>query len=161
MIESVTFRNFRVLQSATLALGRFTLIVGPNGSGKSTALQAFAAVRWPGNQQFQKLASVSVAVPAALQVKVVLSWAEPHQGVSTKSTWEAGATQGPVFRDSQDQAIPGGQLVQTLLERLERVRVFALEANAITARARSASARGADVRRRRAASASRIRPATA
>ena len=44
MIESVHFKNFKVLRDATLPLGRFTLIVGPNGSGKSTALQALHAV---------------------------------------------------------------------------------------------------------------------
>ncbi len=40
MIDSIHFRNFRVLEDATLPLGAFTLLLGPNGSGKTTALRA-------------------------------------------------------------------------------------------------------------------------
>lgn len=44
MIESVHFKNFKVLRDATLPLQRLTLIVGPNGSGKSTAIQGLLAI---------------------------------------------------------------------------------------------------------------------
>ncbi len=39
MIESIHFKNFKVLRDATLPLSRITIIVGPNGSGKSTAIE--------------------------------------------------------------------------------------------------------------------------
>ncbi len=41
MVSSVTFRNFRALRTARIALGPFNLVVGPNGSGKSTLIDAF------------------------------------------------------------------------------------------------------------------------
>ncbi len=43
MISSIQFRNFRVLESATLPLGAFNLLLGPNGSGKTTAVRALLA----------------------------------------------------------------------------------------------------------------------
>jgi predicted ATPase len=40
VIESIEFRDFRVLERASLPLGPFNLLLGPNGSGKTTALRA-------------------------------------------------------------------------------------------------------------------------
>jgi AAA15 family ATPase/GTPase len=39
MIESIEFRNFKILRDTTLPLGPCTILVGPNGSGKSTVLE--------------------------------------------------------------------------------------------------------------------------
>jgi len=48
MIESVEFKNFKVLRDTTLPLSQVTLIVGPNGSGKTTAIDGLraAAGKW-------------------------------------------------------------------------------------------------------------------
>ncbi len=43
MVSSIQFRNFRVLEQATLPLGAFNLLLGPNGSGKTTAVRALLA----------------------------------------------------------------------------------------------------------------------
>jgi predicted ATPase len=45
MIESIGFRNFRVLRDTVLPLSPVTVIVGPNGSGKSTVALALKVVR--------------------------------------------------------------------------------------------------------------------
>ena len=45
MIQSLRFKNYRVLRDAVLPLGPFTLLVGPNGSGKSTVLHALRSLR--------------------------------------------------------------------------------------------------------------------
>jgi predicted ATPase len=42
MLESVEFKNFKMLRDAKLSLGPFTLLIGPNASGKSTALDGIA-----------------------------------------------------------------------------------------------------------------------
>ena len=39
-LDSVTVRNFKAIQEATIPLGDVTILVGPNGSGKSSVLQA-------------------------------------------------------------------------------------------------------------------------
>ncbi|UCC30233.1 MAG: AAA family ATPase, partial [Phycisphaerales bacterium] len=66
MIESIHFKNFKVLRDTTLPLGPFTLIVGPNGSGKTTALQALQASE--GRGDFSEFASVA---PQIADVKTV------------------------------------------------------------------------------------------
>lgn len=43
-IESVDFKNFKLLRDATLPLQPLTVIVGPNGSGKSTVLDALGTI---------------------------------------------------------------------------------------------------------------------
>lgn len=43
-IESIRFKNYKLLRDATLPLEPLTVIVGPNGSGKSTALEALGGV---------------------------------------------------------------------------------------------------------------------
>ncbi len=45
MLNKIEFHNFRAIQSASLELGPFNLIIGANGSGKSTVIQAIMALR--------------------------------------------------------------------------------------------------------------------
>jgi hypothetical protein len=61
MIDSIEFRNFKVLRNTSLPLGRFTLIVGPNGSSKSTAIEGLRAVAgaW-GQMSWERVASAGV-----------------------------------------------------------------------------------------------------
>jgi len=72
MIESVQFKNFKVLRDVTLPLSQFTLIVGPNGSGKSTALQALKAVVHPENFKFGNLVTAGLQpMDGEVEVEVV------------------------------------------------------------------------------------------
>lgn len=44
MFTQISFRNFRAIQEASIALGPFNLIIGANESGKSTVVQAILAL---------------------------------------------------------------------------------------------------------------------
>ncbi len=83
MIESIEFRNFKVLRETTLPLGRCTVLVGPNGSGKSTVLQAMQAVRDGHASRFARSRSVSVNDRETTVVEVKLNWA----GLSGRGSW--------------------------------------------------------------------------
>lgn len=121
MIESVQFRNFKVLRDATLPLSRFTLIVGPNGSGKSTALQAFLAVKNP--------PPYSVVVTAGLAqtevaVEVVIQWEAPYEGALSTAAWSP--TRGFSLRHQ-------GSEEGALNTKLSKVRIYSLDARIIAA----------------------------
>lgn len=46
MISSLTIRNFKSYEEATLPLSRMTFLIGPNASGKSNALEALRLLNW-------------------------------------------------------------------------------------------------------------------
>ena len=46
MLTSVTLRNFKSYQEATLSLAATTFLIGPNASGKSNALEAIRLLSW-------------------------------------------------------------------------------------------------------------------
>src|SRR5713101_1445732 len=96
MIKSIQFHNFKVLQDATLPLGRFTLIVGPNGSGKSTALQALQAVTRTTEPLFQRFMTAGLPSTDGSVVDVVLQWGVPHEGVVTIASWHPGDVVSPL-----------------------------------------------------------------
>ena len=132
MIESVEFRNFRILRHTTLPLSRLTLIVGPNGSGKSTAIQALSAVAHPGNFHFHRVVTVDLQPTDEARVEVVVSWEgpqkafesldKPHQGDKTVMWWISNNRLNP------DQEDPHAQFLRGLLGRM---RSFSLDASAI------------------------------
>ena len=80
MIESIRFRNFKVLRDATLPLSRCTVLVGPNGSGKTTVLQALDAVRQK-KGSFPEFVSVGAPQTDQACVEVGFVWGSPHPGV--------------------------------------------------------------------------------
>lgn len=84
MIESVRFDNFKVLQAASLPLGRLTVLVGPNGSGKSTVFQALQSLTRPDQVNYN---SVSTVGSEAGHVKVTIEWASPYDGIISKTSW--------------------------------------------------------------------------
>jgi predicted ATPase len=88
-IESIRFRNYRVLPNTDLSLGRFTLIVGPNGSGKSTALRALEAIKSPGSYSFPQVVSLDT-VGDPNRVELAVRWQAPanlQPGVETLCSW--------------------------------------------------------------------------
>lgn len=46
MLTSLTLRNFKSYQEATLSLAPITFLIGPNASGKSNALEAIRLLSW-------------------------------------------------------------------------------------------------------------------
>jgi ABC-type branched-subunit amino acid transport system ATPase component len=126
MIESVQFRNFKVLRDTTLPLSRFTLLVGPNSSGKSTALQALQAAANLKRFSFDGVATAGL--PPKETVEVVLQWGGSYEGAATVLR----ATSSRTSQEQRPSSLP--QDVQQLLaEKLQRAKIYALDANAIAA----------------------------
>lgn len=142
MIESVEFRNFKVLRNAKLPLGWFTLLVGPNGSGKSTAIQALEAV---GQSQHLPPSHFASAGSRAEKLEVVVRWRMEADGLvvldsdgdmSTRSRWYADRTELVFERGAGEKLSERSPLVQAALEKLRRIRAYSLDAKAIAAPAR-------------------------
>lgn len=131
MIESVHFRNFKVLRDATLPLSRFTLIVGPNGSGKSTAIQALQAAASPGSVHFEQIETAGLRRNGTDIVEVVLYWGEPHVGIKTTARWSLAGTTGPEHQGVNRPSLSGDE-VKALGTKLTRIRVFFLDARSIS-----------------------------
>ncbi len=70
MIESVQFRNFKILKDTVLPLGRFTLVVGANGSGKSTAIEGIRMLSMPSQSFGDTLYSAGTSDPASISIQL-------------------------------------------------------------------------------------------
>ena len=139
MIESVQFRNFRVLRDTTLPLSRFTLVLGPNGSGKSTALQALEAVqkRLSGSggwARFEHVITTGVAMSEATEVEVLLRWSAPCAGMGTRIFWSQSIPESTVEHVNFEGEGPSPQDAALLSAMLARIRVYSLDATLIAAR---------------------------
>jgi predicted ATPase len=128
LIESVHFKNFKVLKDATLPLRPFTLIVGANGSGKSTALQALAAAAQPNN--FPRQYILTVGVPHEATVIVSIKWAEPFQCFASRSTWDKDRVVG-LGPKTTPTAQPNTEDPTRCARRIQGARVYALDAQVI------------------------------
>lgn len=96
MIESIEFKNFKVLKDAKLPLGPFTLIVGANGSGKSTALQAIRMVHEFNQYSYSMVAHVEAFAEAKPAVEVGLQWGSPYN-LFLKIKWESSGLPTPTW----------------------------------------------------------------
>src|SRR5262245_8109824 len=103
MIESVQFKNFKVLRDADLPLGRFTLIVGPNGSGKSTVLQALKVAGEPAHYNYHQIVTAGLNGASAPMVEITINWSEKSK---TLLQWPPGSGGGVGFVDSQGARLP-------------------------------------------------------
>jgi predicted ATPase len=115
MITQLKFHNFRILQDATLPLGRVTAIIGPNGSGKSTALEGIKLI-------------------ASLQAPGVQNWLSVNlrgtqAGVSIEIT-SSDPDGNAVFELHQQQHSPAFQAMirDPIINVVRSARVFALDA---------------------------------
>lgn len=135
MLESVRFENFRVLRDATLPLQRLTLIVGPNGSGKSTAIQALQTWRSKRGLDVDRAASAHVARDAQLVVSVTLQWIGWGWRPATRLQWtRRGFNQNHIRPDNKQMRDDKWEAVHdSLSQNLKRLRVFSLDADAISA----------------------------
>lgn len=136
MIESVQFKNFKVLRDAELPLGRFTLIVGPNGSGKSTALQALKIAGAPSHYNYNQIVTAGlnradapvVEIINAPKVEIIINWTEKSK---TLLQWPPSGRGGVGFVDSQGSSLLDGSRQMSLQQWLNGVRVYSLDAKAI------------------------------
>jgi len=134
MIESVHFRNFKVLRDATLPLGQFTLIVGPNGSGKSTALQGLRALSQPDAWQFKDVASVDLIAKNVANVDLIAG-EEAEVEIQCKIDsyvlkvhWERNSN-GRIDDEEEGTMVDGFR--KRLREKLRDVSVYSLDARAM------------------------------
>jgi len=126
MIESIEFKNFKVLRDATLPLGPCNILVGPNGSGKTTVLQALEAPHANVKGQFQEIVSAEAREQHGAVVEVRFNWGEPHPGASWFARWESGKHR-TVGRDDQVGPVPPDEIQGVIMV----ARVFSLDAAAI------------------------------
>lgn len=140
MIESVEFRNFKVLRNARLPLRWFTLLVGANGSGKTTAIQALEAVSQPQPLPLERFAS---AGSRADKVEVIIRWQREvaelaglevaDEGLSTRISWYAARYERVFEATGGEKLSESDPLVQPELDKLQRIRAYSLDAKAIAA----------------------------
>jgi predicted ATPase len=90
MIESIQFKNFKVLRDATLPLGRCTVIVGPNGSGKSTILNALKAFQKPKDLKFDRMLSATAVQDKNAVIEIRLNFGRPSPGLQHWARWPRG-----------------------------------------------------------------------
>ena len=88
MIESIEFRNFKILRDTTLPLGPCTILVGPNGSGKSTVLEGLKVARDGFSSRFDQILSLETPPDPQSAIELVMNWGDPHQGARLVAKWE-------------------------------------------------------------------------
>ncbi len=134
MIESIEFKNFKALRSATLPLSGFTLIVGPNGSGKSTALKAVATLRDPQSLSFAQVRSAGVLAKEGVTLKATWGEASNKEGCLIGATWTQNQNVGPSFQiDPRRPTSDQNEVFNHAHTALNNARIFSLDAVAIAA----------------------------
>ncbi|MCG3128490.1 MAG: hypothetical protein CHACPFDD_03379 [Phycisphaerae bacterium] len=120
-IESIDFKNFRVLRDTTLPLGPFTLLVGPNGAGKSTAVDGILALAGKVSRALSGSASVG-APKRGIEISCRLS-----DSNVVRRVWETGSEKGAWV----DPQASRGQLSPNVQEFFSRIRAFTFEAQVL------------------------------
>jgi predicted ATPase len=114
MITQLKFHNFRILQDATLPLGRITVIIGPNESGKSTALEALKIVAANEATAFGRWLSLRPCEPTE-KISIEISSSDFPESTS----YELRSDQPDYFRVLKNDPIVDG---------MRSARVFCLDA---------------------------------
>jgi predicted ATPase len=136
MIESIEFRNFKVLRDTTLPLSRFTLLLGPNGSGKSTAIQALEIVQRRlseegGGPRIEQVITTGAPISGAAEVEVLLHWGAPCAGITTQMVWSQSERRGIVKYVGSRAEVLSMEDRQLLASVLASIRVYSLDATRI------------------------------
>jgi predicted ATPase len=133
MIESITFRNFRVLRNATLPLGPFTLLIGPNGSGKTTAIQGLLAATSGPPLAVKDVLSAGLPASPAVWASVLLRWGEGARGATTQASWQVGKSSNHITDDPTPgvNSFPREALLDLITSIRRRVRAYSLQPDKI------------------------------
>lgn len=126
MIDSIEFKNFKVLRDTTLPLRQFTLIVGPNGSGKSTALQALGLIAHPDNIS-PSMVTIGLDRGNAPEIEFRVYLTSHHVNAISVTRWssrQGARIEHNLVRGTVEDA-------EQLNSLLQRSRVFGLDATAI------------------------------
>ena len=128
MIESIEFRNFKILRETTLPLGPCTILVGPNGSGKSTVLEGLKVARDGFTGDFDRLFSLETSPEAPAHIELVLNWGDLDQRARLIAKWPHHG------RSSKGFEFPDGMADADLARihwTVPRIRIYSLDARAI------------------------------
>lgn len=131
MIESVEFKNYKVLQNTKLPLSPFTLIIGPNGSGKTTALKSI--------QQAAKQASINYLTTVSFGrekhiegIKVKINWTEEN---SASITWQKSESNPTVYIPTKGKTDfeqnNKRKQVESELFKISSTKIYSFDANSI------------------------------
>jgi predicted ATPase len=133
MIESIEFKNFKVLRDTTLPLGRCNVLVGPNGSGKTTVLEGLEIAQTGRYQDMPGMRSIGTATSEA--IRLVLNWSAAHGGVQYAIQCRGSsqrADKGLQFPEQMDTATRA-DVQNTVQKAVAAIRVFSFDARAIAA----------------------------
>ncbi len=126
MIESVHFKNYKVLRDATLPLGWFTLIVGPNGSGTTTALRGLLALAVPKSEGWDRVKSAGTND----EVEVTAHWGADQDHILTRAVWRPNKSPHVQCTPQSDRADPAR--IRQVQNTLGRIRYYSLDPQALS-----------------------------
>ena len=128
MIESIEFRNFKILRETTLPLGPCTILVGPNGSGKSTVLEGLKVARDGFSGPFERIFSLETPPDPHSAIELVLNWGDSHQGARLVAKWVRGIKDDKRF-DWPDRIADAdrGRIERSI----PQIRIYSLDAKEI------------------------------
>lgn len=128
MIESIEFKNFKVLRNATLPLGKFTLIVGPNGSGKSTVFKAIDALANRSSPPYETVVSAGSPDNTAPLLKAF--WTKTGNSLFAYRTWDQKRQKHPHAQIVAERS-EVRELAEILRSTLQDARQYSLNPQAI------------------------------
>lgn len=141
MIESIEFKNFKVLRDCTLPLSPCTILIGPNGSGKSTVLQALEILKDDPKRELARFLSRGSKYTQETGVELKFTWRVPEGNVQCLLESKRGSPRKEKFHFPKEVEPDRRKSVQSAAR---NVRVFSLDADAIAAPSIPGSQLGSD-----------------
>lgn len=129
MLDSIEFKNFKILRDATLPLSPCTILVGPNGSGKSTVLDGLRVARDGFTGSFERNFSLGVPLADDSEIEVVLNGGDRLRGGGIARRWMRGGERTERFHGADDFAKSD---VPAIWQWISQIRIYSLDAKAIS-----------------------------
>ena len=128
MIESIEFRNFKILRDTTLPLGPCTILVGPNGSGKSTVLEGLKVARDGFRGKFEQIFSLETPLALNSKIELVLNWDDLHRDARLATTW---LRDKPYVRGFDWPGVIANADRTKIKRSISQIQIYSLDAKAI------------------------------